>query len=480
MPEIKHVFSQGKMNKDLDERLVPNGQYRHALNVQISSSEGSDVGTVQNILGNTKLSSFIGVNPKCVGAIADDKNNALYWFVKTQYYDFILEYKNKTLTPVLVDVNKNVLKFTDNIITGINIIDDLLFWTDNYNEPKKISINFCKQGTNVNGYTHTKLIVPEREIDLASDIDIREEHITLIKKSPTKPLTLETSIEDVVLANKEFEFNNATENRIYDIGETFVLFDLNITFGSGFKVGDRVFMLSANSTAFLPEVFDAQLEIIEDLSEIDIDFLGSTYTTGPNTFRVKVLSRTETISNALTVYNFQVGGNNEKFFDNKFVRFSYRYKYQDGEVSCYAPFSEIAFLPSPTGFDYSTTKAYNTAMQNNLSKLILKDFVEYDILENVIEIEILYKESNSPVVYSVDKIQQTDISSGDNYWNLNEYEIKSDIIYTVLPENQLIRPFDNLPRKALAQEVTGNRIVFGNYTQNYNILDFISYLFKFQ
>ena len=30
MPEIKHVFSQGKMNKDLDERLVPNGQYRHA------------------------------------------------------------------------------------------------------------------------------------------------------------------------------------------------------------------------------------------------------------------------------------------------------------------------------------------------------------------------------------------------------------------------------------------------------------------
>jgi rRNA processing protein Gar1 len=142
MPEIKHVFSQGKMNKDLDERLVPNGQYRHALNVQISSSEGSDVGTVQNILGNTKLSSFIGVNPKCVGAIADDKNNALYWFVKTQYYDFILEYKNKTLTPVLVDVNKNVLKFTDNIITGINIIDDLLFWTDNYNEPKKININF--------------------------------------------------------------------------------------------------------------------------------------------------------------------------------------------------------------------------------------------------------------------------------------------------------------------------------------------------
>ena len=83
MPEIKNVFNQGKMNKDLDERLVPKGEYRHALNIQVSSSEGSDVGTVQNILGNSKISSFIGLNPVCVGAIADEKTNALYWFVKT-------------------------------------------------------------------------------------------------------------------------------------------------------------------------------------------------------------------------------------------------------------------------------------------------------------------------------------------------------------------------------------------------------------
>ena len=54
MPEIKSTFSQGKMNKDLDERIVPNGQYRNAENIQISTSDGSDVGTVQNILGNTK------------------------------------------------------------------------------------------------------------------------------------------------------------------------------------------------------------------------------------------------------------------------------------------------------------------------------------------------------------------------------------------------------------------------------------------
>ena len=53
MPEIKHNFMKGKMNKDLDERLVPNGEYRDALNVQVSTSEGSDIGAVQNILGNS-------------------------------------------------------------------------------------------------------------------------------------------------------------------------------------------------------------------------------------------------------------------------------------------------------------------------------------------------------------------------------------------------------------------------------------------
>ena len=34
MPEIQHTFTAGKMNKDLDERLLPNGQYRDAINVQ--------------------------------------------------------------------------------------------------------------------------------------------------------------------------------------------------------------------------------------------------------------------------------------------------------------------------------------------------------------------------------------------------------------------------------------------------------------
>ena len=54
MPELKHHFRLGKMNKDLDERLVQNGEYRNAENIEVATSEGSDVGSVQNVLGNTK------------------------------------------------------------------------------------------------------------------------------------------------------------------------------------------------------------------------------------------------------------------------------------------------------------------------------------------------------------------------------------------------------------------------------------------
>ena len=48
MPQFNRNFAQGKMNKDLDERLVPAGQYRDAVNVEISTSEGSNVGALES------------------------------------------------------------------------------------------------------------------------------------------------------------------------------------------------------------------------------------------------------------------------------------------------------------------------------------------------------------------------------------------------------------------------------------------------
>ena len=46
------------MNKDLDERLMPDGEYRDALNIQVSSTEDSDAGTAQNIRGNKLLKDY--------------------------------------------------------------------------------------------------------------------------------------------------------------------------------------------------------------------------------------------------------------------------------------------------------------------------------------------------------------------------------------------------------------------------------------
>ena len=79
MPEIKNTFTQGKMNKDLDERIIPNGQYRDAMNVKVSSSENSDVGTIQNILGNSLVpgQNFISDSAVCIGSISDEKTDKL-------------------------------------------------------------------------------------------------------------------------------------------------------------------------------------------------------------------------------------------------------------------------------------------------------------------------------------------------------------------------------------------------------------------
>jgi len=164
MPEIKNTFVQGKMNKDLDERIVPNGQYRDAVNIQVSTSDEAGVGTVQNILGNTEIGSLTLPDNssawECVGSIADEKNDVLYSFITDDVNSAVVEYtKTGSANLVVVDLTNTVLKFsTGNIITGINIIDGLLFWTDGENEPKKINIERCKAGTS-DFSTHTKLVV---------------------------------------------------------------------------------------------------------------------------------------------------------------------------------------------------------------------------------------------------------------------------------------------------------------------------------
>ena len=128
MAEIKNTFSQGKMNKDLDERLIPNGQYRDALNVEITSdgesAETGSAGTISNIKGNVPLENVVPSDKcVCVGSVADEKNNKLYWFIKCEGFpqsgdtafpnrDAIIEYDtvSKESTFLITDLRS---KFTN-------------------------------------------------------------------------------------------------------------------------------------------------------------------------------------------------------------------------------------------------------------------------------------------------------------------------------------------------------------------------------
>ena len=170
----------------------------------------------------------------------------------------------------------------------------------------------------------------------------------------------------------------------------------------------------------------------------------------------------------------------EPLFEFKFTRFAYRYKYDDGEYSVFSPWSEVAFMPSD--FDFLPKKGYNLGMVNNMRTLKVLDWNPKDRPRDVVEIDILYKESNSPNVYTVETFKPDQLGPGgtpaDNPWNTGgtgghkgRYSVTSELIHKTLPSNQMLRPWDNVPRKALAQEITANRLIYGNYVQNYDNVD---------
>lgn len=76
MAKALNTFLKSKMNKDLDARIIPSGEYRNAVNVQISKSEGDSVGSVENVLGNNKVFDFEAAtgtaNLHCIGYLAND------------------------------------------------------------------------------------------------------------------------------------------------------------------------------------------------------------------------------------------------------------------------------------------------------------------------------------------------------------------------------------------------------------------------
>merc|ERR1712127_272849 len=96
---------------------------------------------------STTVTEIVDTQAVTIGSIADKSNNKIYWFITSPTYDGVYEFDtvaNKVSPLVRGDLNFSV----NNLITGINIIDGMLFWTDDKNEPRKLNIAKWKSANN--------------------------------------------------------------------------------------------------------------------------------------------------------------------------------------------------------------------------------------------------------------------------------------------------------------------------------------------
>tara|TARA_R110002126_G_scaffold4637_13_gene24456 strand:- start:6028 stop:10860 length:4833 start_codon:yes stop_codon:yes gene_type:complete len=144
-------FIKGRMNKAVDERLLPAGEYTDALNVRLGSTETTEIGSVENAKGNTRLTTlqYNGNDLDgaiCIGAYEDGSKETIYWFVTSVSADMVVSFNtSSTLITYHVICDKlagsDILKFDSSyLITGVSKIGNLLLWTDDLNPPRKINV----------------------------------------------------------------------------------------------------------------------------------------------------------------------------------------------------------------------------------------------------------------------------------------------------------------------------------------------------
>ena len=407
MAEIKNNFLGSKMNRDVDDRLIPANEYRYALNLEVNKSSDSNVGTLQNAQGNELVVNFnqlegITTGPllQCIGSFVDNTSDRIYIFL-TNYTDpgFSQQYSSTAKNFIYVrDIKEGTTKkllqgawlnfSTKNPIYGINVIEDLLFWTDNRNQPRKINVS---KAINTPNYYTT------------------EDQISVAKVSPLHPLNL--------------------------------------------------YKRRAANAAIAPNQYETAMR----------DVVSEFY---PN--------------NAANPY-WQSGYEGDPtYLESRMVRFSYRYKFEDGEVSIFAPFTQVAYIPKQDGFFMTGDEedAYRSTivrfMQNKVNNILLQMILPCPAnnlasLYKIEEVEIIYKESDSPVVSVVDSIPVAKIATVSGSSTTYEYEYQSKKPFKTLPERDIIRVYDKVPLKALGQEIISNRVVYSNFQDKASYPKYLNY-----
>ena len=481
MAEVKNAFIRSKMNKDLDSRLIPSGEYRHAQNAQVSKSEGSDVGSLENILGNIKVADLTQdiPNVSSIGYLSDDSTNTVYVFLTDNSSEnyipagpgsnhSIYKYTVGSVSPVKL-IEGPFLNFSKlNPVFGVNLLEDLLFWTDNRNQPRKINTE------KTFGYYNN-----EDQISVAKYYPFKS--IELFKESEIATGEYETTMKDVTSKNSPNGGNASiitavTDSSSFDI-QNLVIPKFPNELKSGFTVG----------------YVNQQGEII-DTGRTVSSYIAPTLNISGNATIPLVGSATELVFNANPYYEHEYSGD-IAFLEDKFIRFSYRFKFDDGEYSLIAPFTQSCFIPKQDGYFINREQDLGTAsgdesdalqssivkfMENKVNKIDLQiplpsskdNLKQYFHIE---EIDIIYKESDGLALQVIETIKIDEDFVGTE--EVLNYEYESKKPYKTLPEKEITRVYDKVPLKALAQEVISNRIVYGNYVNkptppsslNYNV-----------
>jgi len=453
------------MNKDLDDRIVPNGEYRDARNISVGRSEDDDVGALENIIGNNLVSGTdIGDGLTIIGIENNNSTDQIFVFL-TDYTDpdpsnptdapptskhYIYVYNNITGAYTLL-VEGEFLNFsTTNRIIGINLIENLLFWTDNRNQPRKINIGLQSVAT-YGGKTSPSYYTQEHQISVA-------------KYSPYQAIQLYNRINLVVLTGATAYFQVA---------------------------GDQVAAITPFIGATV--VSAEQSPAITGLSHIKVIGVGLV---GGNT-RITVSPTLPVVPAVGTYISLIISTMTNKtgddtwpgdpdYLEDRFVRFSYRFKYDDNEYSLMAPFTQIAYIPKQGGFFINGDEdaAYQSTVVNFMENHVQNIGLVIPLPTNadrivrdykISEVEILFRESDSVAVKVLESITAGEISGASGNSNYYTYDYQSRKPYKTLPEAQTVRVYDKVPVRAFSQETSGNRIIYGNYRDQHTPPSNINY-----
>jgi len=473
MAEAKNSFLKSKMNKDLDDRILPNGEYRDALNISVGRSEDDDVGSLENIRGNKEIvaANTKNVNLKCIGKFEDESGNRIFQIL-TDYADpnpegssityptdsdvvdmRITMYDFNTLTYTTLIQGKFLNLATNKAwqITGITLLENLLFWTDNRNQPRKINVETAT---------------------LSPGYYTEENQISVAKYMPTLPPQLYKEVYTVVTT-----ISSQTVIRLNTV------------------VGISVGMLVVSNAK--DNVSGNLIAGSEYIKVIAVDTTTNTVTLNVAPSSIIVVDQSiRFIQTTMTNESSDpTWPGDPSYLEDKYVRFSYRFQFDDGEYSLMAPFTQIAFIPQQAGFfvrgdeqqayESSIIKWFENNVDNIKLRILLPD-VGTDttkggsVSKNIIteykirEIDLLYKESDSLVVKVLKSIDAITMA-GDMDENVYVYEYQSEKPYKTLTEAQTVRVYDKVPVRALAQDVAGNRVIYGNFRDKHTPYSTLNY-----